>query len=67
MTAHVVEPRAQSGRFAGLWPSASRCFIERCADFNVRQERCLSTPAADVIEVLMTNFLTWEKITSAEE
>ena len=67
MTAHVVEPRAQSGRFAGLCPSASRRFIERCGDLNVLQERWLSALAADMVEALMTNFPAWQKITSAEE
>ena len=67
MTPHVVKPRTQPGRFAGLCPSASRCFIERCGDFNVLQERWFSTLVADAVEALMTNFLTWQKITSAEE
>lgn len=67
MTAHVVEPRAQPGRFAGRRPYPNRRFIERCGDFNVFQERWFSTPAADAIEALMTNFLARQKITSAEE
>ena len=31
------------------------------------QERWLSALAADAVEALMTNFLAWQKITSAEE
>jgi hypothetical protein len=41
--------------------------IERCGNFNVRQERWLSTLTADMVEALMTNFLAWQKVTGAEE
>jgi hypothetical protein len=33
----------------------------------VLQERWFSTLAADAVEALMTDFLAWQKITSAEE